>query len=124
MTEAPAAGTTLASITTVAGGGPLQQPVVDVPNRRATLFINAYHGEKATFNNVAAPTQCVDKDKDNDKDKKAKSKDRDDDDRDCKGEKEKKCDADKAKKDPKVHDENHDCRSEQGEKSDKKYSDG
>ena len=127
VTEAAAAGTTLASITAVTAGGPNQQPVVDLANRKATLFINAYHGTKATFNNVAvAPTpgKC-DEDSDR-KDKKKKDTKSSDEDSDCRGKKDrhKKCDADFSKKDPKVHDENHDCRSEQGEKSDKKFREG
>ena len=54
VTEAAHTGTTLTNIT--AGPG-AQAAVIDLPNSRVTVYVNAFHGATATFYNTAVPQQ-------------------------------------------------------------------
>lgn len=56
VTEAAAPGTTLSNITTTGSGA--APAVIDVPNRRVTLSLNAFHDATATFFNTAVPTSA------------------------------------------------------------------
>ena len=57
VTELAAPGTTLADITTTNTGAP--PAVINVPNRKVTVGINAFHHETATFfNEAVTPESC------------------------------------------------------------------
>jgi hypothetical protein len=59
IVENAAPGTDLQSITATGPGA--QAAVIDVPGRKATLYINLYHGDVASFVNVAVtpPGHCT-----------------------------------------------------------------
>ncbi len=58
VTELAAPGTTLNNITTT--GSLAAAPVIDVPNRKVTVGVNAFHGATATFiNEAVAPPPAV-----------------------------------------------------------------
>lgn len=63
VTEGAAPGTTLSAINATSTG---EAPVVNVPGRSVRLAINAFHGSRAVFVNVAVPKPCPDDDDDDD----------------------------------------------------------